>query len=131
LVPRHDLPQPTTQVPVDLFAFGNAQAPRPPRAGQDVDVDENGMIEAGSPPEPAGASTFADPAVAQLTGHMWRLPAGTSLPAGLLVMADGRDVLPAGEQAPTHHTIYAAHRMPFDLFVALFASLPWSPAGRK
>jgi len=89
------------------------------------------MIEAGSPPEPAGASTFGDPAAAELTGQIWRVPAGTPLPAGLLVIADGRDVLPSGEQAPTHHTIYAAERMPFDAFVELFASLPWSRAGKR
>lgn len=57
---------------------------------------------------PTGASTFADPSEAPLTGHYHRLPGGTQLPEGTRLIADGSDV--GGTQSPTHHTIYAVER---------------------
>ena len=126
-----DLPTPASVTPVDLFAFGNAQGPRPPRPAQDVFPDEAGNIPPGEPPEPEGASTFADPAQAPLTGVYWKLPAGTPLPPGVLVIADGSDRVTGSIQPPSHHTIYAAEPMSYARFAELFAALPWQRAGRK
>ena len=125
------LPTPSDVTVVDLYAFGNAQGPRPPRVGQDLEPDEAGFIPPGEPPEPPGASTFGDPDQAPLTGIYWKLPAGTPLPVGLLVIADGSDVLEGSQQPPTHHTIFASEAMPAQRFVDLYAALPWERAGRR
>lgn len=118
------------RTPVDLFVFGNRTGPRRPRVGTDIHPDGAGMIPAGAPPRPEGASTFADPAQAGLSGHYHIIPAGTELPEGLDVIADGRDVLQDSDMPETHHTIYATTDMPADEFIGQFLSLPWKYAGR-
>lgn len=91
--------------PTDLHAFGNASGPRAPREGIDFHVGDDGMVIPQSGPAPHGASTFGDPAHAPLTGPYHRIPAGTELPEGFGVIADGIDVLPGSVHPPTHHTI--------------------------
>lgn len=115
----------------DLFAFGNRDGPRPPRDGIDIFPDASGMISSQSPPLPHGASTFADVSQAPLTGQYHRLPAGTQLPEGLNVVADGVDVIPNSPHPSTHHTIYPSRTMLSDEFVQLYNDLPWEYAGKK
>ena len=123
----------------DLYAFGGSPnganpGPRGPRASTDIDVNNDGMVSAQNPTgEVQGASTYTDPAEAPLSGHYYRLPAGTRLPNGLSVQADGEDV---GGPAPWgHRTIYPTQDMPFesssDSFVELFRNLGWNYGGKK
>jgi hypothetical protein len=117
--------------PVDLFSFGNSKTPREPRRGKDMEIDSSDMVVPQGGSSPLGASTFADPDCAQLSGHYFRLPAGTELPEGLEFVADGRDVIPESIHQPTHHTIYSAVAMSYRRFVELFLSLPWIHEGKK
>jgi hypothetical protein len=113
--------------PCDLYCFGNRSGPRAPRPGVDIDVDAAGMVRPTKPP--TGASAFGDPGQAPLTGHYHRIPAGTQLPPGLRVVADGADV--GGRELPTHHTIYPSGPMALDDFTQQFLDLPWEYAGKK
>jgi hypothetical protein len=122
---------PTIVTPVDLYAFGPRSGPKPPRVGVDLSPDAIGMVGPETPPFPAGASTFADPALAPLTGHYHCLPKGTPLPAEMAVVADGIDVNPNSPHAAAHHTFYPLNRMSVDQFTALFLALPWQYAGKK
>lgn len=115
----------------DLFAFGNKNRPRPPRVGTDIIPDVDNMLPTQAPPLPRGASTFSDPSQAPLTGHYHRLPAGTQLPSGFDVIADGLDVNPRFPNPATHHTIFNTIEMALDQFVDLFNNLPWQYGGRK
>lgn len=116
----------------DLYAFGGKTVgPRPPRVGTDVFPDADGMLLPQTPPFPNGASTFADPGKASLTGPYHRLPAGSELPPGLDVVADGLDVNLASPHLETHHTIFNTVEMAVDRFFDLFANLPWQYGGRK
>ena len=119
------------KIDIDLYAFGNKAGPRPPRSGTDVFPDVGGILAPQTPPFPEGASTFANPSQAPLTGQYHRLPAGTELPSGLDVVADGLDVNVASGHPATHHTIFNTVEMAFDRFVDLFASLPWQYGGKK
>lgn len=123
-------------VPVDVYAFGNRSGPRDPRiAGFNAAPDQqadlvtgpNGMLVPTD--EPKGMSTFSDPDQANLTGHYYRLPAGTPLPQGLGITADGRNV--GGTQPPTHHTIYPTEEMLPERFIRLLKDLPWAYGGKK
>ena len=85
------------RVPRDLYAFGNRLRPRPPRVegvdlkpGQRADIipNANGLV---GPDTPGGASLFSDPAQAPVAGHYHVLPAGTELPEGLVLVADGKE----------------------------------------
>jgi hypothetical protein len=78
---------------------------------------------------PTGASTFGDIQYAPLTGHYYKIVKGTLLPAGLAVVADGKDV--SGNHSPTHHTIYPAFEMPFSEFVEKFLNCGWIYVGKK
>ena len=115
---------------VDLFAFGNRAGPRPPRLSVDLFSDSAGMVGPENPVRPYGASAVADLATARVRGHYHRLPAGTVLPDGLGVVADGSDVLTPARHGPSHHTFYPAVAMPFVRFVELFMNLPWQYGGR-
>lgn|GEM_PF-1304862 len=115
-------------VPRDVHAFGgNDQIgrPRPPRSGYDIPVDETGMVPAQQPPNANGASTYGDPIAGGLTGSYHRLRAGTKLPPGLGIVADGQDVNPQSPHAPTHHTIYPTEGMTYDRFTGLYQGLGW------
>jgi hypothetical protein len=89
------------------------------------------MVGPETGPTPAGASAYADPFLAPLSGHYHRLPAGTELPEGFEVIADGREVIPDSPHEPTHHTIYPAAPMTYDRFVELYSGLPWKYGGKK
>ncbi len=124
-------------VAVDVYAFGNRSGPRQPRIegfnvapGRkgDLAVGANGMLVPTD--EPQGMSTFGDPNQENLTGHYHKLPAGTHLPQGLGIEADGIDV-ENGAFPPTHHTIYPTEEMAPDRFIRLLQSLPWEYGGKK
>ena len=118
--------------PTDLYTFGNATVPRGARPINDfVVADGSCIIGPEAPPLPAGASSFADISNAPLKGHYYRLPAGTELPEGISVIADGVDVLPTSTRAPTHFTFYPTNETTTDLFNQLFKSLPWEYKGKK
>ncbi|MFI8822213.1 RHS repeat-associated core domain-containing protein [Streptomyces sp. NPDC053431] len=117
--------------PAELNAFGNASGPRPPREGVDFQVGDDGLVIPQSGPSPHGASTFADPDSAPVTGVYHSIPRGTPLPRGFGVVADGVDVLPGSTQAATHHTIFPTEPMTPQQFVDGFMNLPWTRAGRK
>jgi RHS repeat-associated protein len=118
-----------TTTPVDLHAFGNRTAPRPPRPSPDMEVVD-GVFVGQQPPLPHGASTFADPNEAGLTGQYHRLPGGTELPDGFAVVADGSDVVPGSPHPPTHHTVYPTRDMAPEEFTQGFNDLPWEHAGK-
>jgi len=112
------------QLKKDLYAFGNAGGIFV--KSRDIDVDDQGRINAQSPPLPQGQSTFENTSQAPgLTGAVWRLAAGTWLPWGLNEVADGRDVVPGSPHPEGHHTIYPTRGMPFDEFSNLVHNLPW------
>jgi hypothetical protein len=113
-------------LPITLYAFGNSTSPRPPREGKDISIID-GSVNLTRPP--TGASTFADIRHAPLTGHYYRLEAGTRLPSGLAVIADGKEC--GGDRSLTHHTIYPVRSMPFDEFVEKFLNCGWIYAGKK
>jgi hypothetical protein len=115
----------------DLFAFGSRSGPRPPRHGIDYVVDALGMVGPEQPPFPAGASLFADPQQAPLRGHFHRLAAGTTIPAGLEIVADGIDVHSNSIHPATHHTLFPITKVAPHQFVSAFLALPWQYSGRK
>jgi hypothetical protein len=115
----------------DLFAFGNTKRPRPPRVNKDIFPDDLGMLRPGDAKDACGASLVGDPQQAFVAGPYYRLPAGTVLPDGLGLIADGSDVDPDSQHGPTHHTLFPAKAMSAVDFVALFLQLPWQPGGKK
>ncbi len=118
-------------VPRNLYAFGNAGGPRSARCSDfGIKSDEEEVGPEG-PPLPQGASTFADAESTSLSGHYHRLNAGVRLPAGLGVVADGRDVNSDSSHGPGHHTIFPVIKMLFNEFNRLFLGLGWTHAGNK
>ena len=116
----------------DVFAYGNATEVKGPRLrdfGLAADEDLIGPFTPATPSdEIPGCSTFVDPACAKLTGYYFILSAGTQLPDGLAVHADGED---CGGLAPWgHRTIYPTLPMSFGEFRALVRELPWRRVGR-
>lgn len=93
--------------------------------------DAQGMVGPEDPASAKGASTFGYPAPCSLTGHYFLLPAGTELPDGLDVVADGHDVRLHSNHPATHHTIFPDRRMSWEAFVARIDGLPWQYAGKK
>jgi hypothetical protein len=91
---------------IDLYAFGKTVSSRPPRLGKEIFTDEFGNVGPEMPPLPNGASTFAYPRMAPLTGHYYKLPAGSQLPGGVSVIADGVDVNPLSSNPAGHNIIY-------------------------
>jgi hypothetical protein len=125
--------EPSRSVPTDLHAFGNSKRPRSPRIKgynlkpghkADITLDAAGHVGPGSS---GGASVFGDPFQARLEGHYHVLPAGTELPDGLAVVADGADV--GGLHAPTHHTLTPTRDMTPEEFQRLYDGLPWRYGG--
>jgi hypothetical protein len=117
--------------PVDLYVFGNRSGPRRPRPGIDVFPDAAGMLSPEDPADAKGASLFADPLRCPLTGHYYKLPAGTPLPEGLAVVADGSELKAGSPHPPTHQTLYPAAALSEDEFIELFNNLPWEYTGKK
>jgi len=89
------------------------------------------MVGPEDPADPNGASAVTDVSLSLMHGHYHRLPAGTSLPEGLSVVADGSDVNTASRHGPGHHTIYPATAMLLNEFIELFENLPWKYGGKK
>jgi hypothetical protein len=116
----------------DLFAFGGkTTGPRPPRPVEDFVAEPGSLVGPESPPLPRGASTFGDVTQAPLKGHYHKLPAGTELPPGMGVVADGPSVVPNSPHQPTHHTIYPTVPMTVEDFTEKFLNLPWQYGGKK
>lgn len=118
-------------IPEDLNAFGNSTQPRNARAVQDFGVESGNDIIGNSQTEVKGASTFANVNKAPLTGKYYTLPAGTRLPDGLGVVADGIEVNPSSGHTETHYTICPTKPMTVDEFNKLYQSLPWKYGGKK
>lgn len=78
--------------------------------------------------EVGAASTYIDAERSGLAGHYYRLLAGTELPEGLGVHADGEDV--GGLQPWGHRSVYPTVEMPYGQFQDLFQNLPWEYVGR-
>ncbi|WP_432422939.1 RHS repeat-associated core domain-containing protein [Variovorax boronicumulans] len=125
----------TEVCPTDLHAFGNATQPRAPRIagynlkpGQkpDLAADAEGMV---GPTRTQGASTYGNPQKSPISGTYHQIPAGTNMPDGLGIEADGKDV--GGAHGETHHTICPIKRMPAEEFVKKYQTLPWTPGGKK
>lgn len=117
--------------PTDLFVFGNRRGPRAPRVGLDVLADNEGNLPPDTSQTPQGASAFSDPKQSGLSGHYHRLPAGTELPVGIAVTADGCDVLPESPRPPSHYTMHVVKTMSAVRFVEAFLQLPWEYGGRQ
>ena len=94
-----------------------------------MDVGPDGMLRPQGPPEPMGASTFAGPGQAPLSGHYHSIPEGTQMPPGMCVLRDGVDV--GGLQSLTHATIFATEPMTPATFTERFLGLPWTYGGKK
>jgi hypothetical protein len=120
----------------DLYHFGRSpnsdlepiRGARPSDFGVTNGTDTVGPYAPTGPlDEVGGASTYIDAESSGLNGHYYGIPAGTELPEGLGIQADGEDV---GGTAPSgHRTIYPTVPMTFDQFQELFRSLPWSYMG--
>lgn len=52
------------------------------------------------------------------------LPAGTQMPDGLDIIADGIDVIPNSPHGVGHHTIFSTRAMTVNEFNELYKSLP-------
>lgn len=117
--------------PIDLYAFGSKQRPRPPRIGIDIFPDTSGVIAADTPPHVTGASLFGDPLACPLAGHYHRLAAGIEIPAELGLIADGIDVDPNNLYPALHHSLFAVVAVTSTDFVAYFNNLPWQYVGKK
>ena len=113
-------------LPKTLYAFGNRQSPRLPRPDIDIVVADELVYPTESI---TGASSFGDVQFAPLSGHYHKIEAGTRLPSGIAIIADGRDV--GGNRASTHHTIYPNRPMPFTEFQAKFLNCGWVYGGKK
>jgi hypothetical protein len=123
----------------DLYAFGGSKEdgyPRPPRLEQDLRVESpDDPVGPYAPQAPTdevhGGSTFKSVEDGQrigLTGQVFRLEAGSELPSGLGVHADGEDV--GGNQARGHRTIFPSERMTASEMQTRWAEeLPWAHHG--
>ena len=70
----------------------------------------------------------------QATGQVHRIPAGTELPEGLAVHADGEDIVVngvKGTKSMGHRTVYPADPMTGDEFNRRFRSMGWEHVGKK
>lgn len=113
-------------IPITLYAFGNKKQPRSPRQNKDIEVI-NDHVNKTQPP--TGASTFSNIEYAPLTGHYYRLEKNTTLPEGLDIIADGKDV--GGNHSRGHYTIYPSREMTFQEFVDKFINSGWIYTGKK
>lgn len=118
------------RLPYALYAFGNAQGVGP-RLNRDIFPDDEGLVGPEHPPWPHGQSAFRDPDQPGLTGVLYRLVAGTRLPRGLGVIADGTDASPNSPHPVGHHTLFPTQQMPYPAYVSLVGGLPWQKVGRR
>ena len=114
----------------DIYSFGNKSAPRGARPDKDFGVENfDSIVGPESGPLPKGASNFLDANTAPLNGHYHRLPAGTQMPDGLDIIADGIDVMPNSPHGVGHYTIFPTRAMTVNEFNDLYKSLPWQYGG--
>ncbi|GGN44613.1 hypothetical protein FHR83_004541 [Actinoplanes campanulatus] len=106
-----------------FWRFGNASGPGRIRPS-DLGEDPIGPFRPENPQDIVlGVSVFRWPELSGLTGKRWRLPAGTVLPEGLGIHADGSD---AGGQGPLGHALlFPTECMSHAKFCALVQGLPW------
>lgn len=122
----------------DLYVLGNAEGPAPVRPDRDIEVDRSGIIpmlasQAGKR-FPQGKSAFGSPDAmrqAGLTGVVWRLSAGTLVPGGVVIVADGVDVIPDSPNPPGHRTLCPVERMGLVDFGERYLRLPWENTGLR
>ncbi len=116
----------------DIYSFGNKSAPRGARPKQDFNVENfDSIVGPETGPLPKGASNVLDVNSAPLSGHYHMLPAGTQMPDGLDIIADGIDVMPNSPHGVGHHTIFPTRAMTVNEFNDLYKSLPWQYGGKK
>ena len=116
----------------DIYSFGNKSAPRGARPKQDFNVENfDSIVGPETGPLPKGASNVLDVNSAPLSGHYHMLPAGTQMPDGLDIIADGIDVIPNSPHGVGHHTIFPTRAMTVNEFNELYKSLPWQYGGKK
>ena len=116
----------------DIYSFGNKSAPRGARPQQDFNVENfDSIVGPETGPLPKGASNVLDVNSAPLSGHYHMLPAGTQMPDGLDIIADGIDVIPNSPHGVGHHTIFPTRAMTVNEFNELYKSLPWQYGGKK
>ena len=116
----------------DIYSFGNKSAPRGARPQQDFNVENfDSIVGPETGPLPKGASNVLDVNSAPLSGYYHMLPAGTQMPDGLDIIADGIDVIPNSPHGVGHHTIFPTRAMTVNEFNGLYKSLPWQYGGKK
>ena len=116
----------------DIYSFGNKSAPRGARPQQDFNVENfDSIVGPETGPLPKGASNVLDVNSAPLSGHYHMLPAGTQMPDGLDIIADGIDVIPNSPHGVGHHTIFPTRAMTVNEFNELYKSLPWQYGVKK
>lgn len=99
---------------------------------QDFNVESfDDIVGPESGPLPKGASNVLNVNDASLKGHYYVLPAGTKLPDGLDIIADGSDVVANSPHGVGHYTIFPTKEMTVDKFNELYKSLPWKFGGKK
>ena len=92
---------------------------------------ENGMVCGNKTDEDGGfmgLSTYAsaEDLTVEVTGQVWRLPAGSVL-RDLGVAADGANY--GGPAPSSHHTIYPTKTMTLAEFQSRILALPWEHVG--
>lgn len=125
-------PTPFTTCPYDLYHFGKSKSAREPRC-RDFGVEgRDEVVPLGELPLPFGASLLGDVGRTTLAGPYYRLPAGTQLPKGYAIVADGSDAVPGSQQPETHHTFFATDEgIPFEDVCRAWMGLPWQYVDKK
>ena len=91
----------------------------------------DGIVGPESGPLHKGASNLLNVNDAPLNGHYHMLPAGTQMPDGLSIVADGIDVVPDSTHGVGHYTIFPTREMTVSEFNELYKSLHWKYRGKK
>lgn len=102
--------------PEDLFRLGNSSGPRLTniRRPKDVDtIDMNGITMVISNGKGISLTTKERLEKAQMSGWVWKIARGTSMPLGLKLVND----------RPGHYSIIPAGNMPLDEYVGLLSKL--------
>jgi RHS repeat-associated protein len=120
----------------DLYVFEKILVrKKDPNGKGDVTLDQDDNVANQSGKEfPEGKSFYSDKDKAPLTGIWYRIPAGSTLPVGTQMIADGRDVNPRSPHPEGHHTLYPTVKMPYDVFNTLvvgFIQTNFVETGRK
>jgi hypothetical protein len=89
-------------------------------------LDTGGNVGFETTPDgwPMGGSTFDRPPRG-LNGPIWRLPRGTVLPDGWMILEDGSNV--GGPHMQGHHTIFLTRPVPPQQVIDMWFGLGWMP----